>query len=411
MRSYWQGFRWLQTLARHDALFVIKGRALPWWVRLLCAGLAIGWGRQTTPRRREGERLCAALVAMGASFIKLGQVLSVRPDFVGDAMADDLKLLLDRLPDFAVTPALLASYFDKPIAETFADFDWAPVASASIAQVHRATTLDGTPVAVKLLRPGIREQFARDEKVLRFFATKLDQRGNRIVRKLHLLDVVDTWRKWTLEETNLRYEAAAADLLRMNLAGEERFHIPEVYWMLATGDALVLEWIDGVKITDTETLIAWGIDPRQLLQRAIEVFFLQVFRDGFFHADIHPGNLFVTRDGTLVPIDFGIMGRLPVALRYQLAELLVGFVERDYDRVARVYVRAGFVPPGTSEEELAQACRAIGEPLFGVDLDKASFARLLLEVISLTRQFQIELQVQMLLLQKTMIQAEGLGHL
>ncbi|MCH9780022.1 MAG: 2-polyprenylphenol 6-hydroxylase [Alphaproteobacteria bacterium] len=399
---------WAITLARHDALFVFAYTPMP---RVVVVLLSLCWGRRQYPRRREGERLCDALVALGPSFIKLGQVLSVRPDFVGEAMASDLAALHDRLPAFSVTDELLASYFEQPVATLFASFDYAPIAAASIAQVHRAVTVRGDQVAVKLIRPGIRARFARDEKFLRRIATVLDRRGGRIIRKLHLTEVVDTWRKWTREETNMRLEAAAADLLRRNLAGEEKFRIPKIYWISSSQDALVLEWIDGVKITDTATLQRMGIDSEALLQRAIEVFFLQVFRDGFFHADIHPGNLLVTRDGTIVPVDFGIMGRLSKEMRYYLADMLAGFVERDYDRVARIHLRAGFVPPQTSVDEFALACRAIGEPLFGIDLDKASFAKMLLQIISITPQFHIEVQVQLLLLQKTMIQAEGLGRL
>lgn len=396
-------------LARYDAAFPLQrvgaGRLLAWWFHL--------WRRRGAALRnlRQGQRLALALQAMGPAFIKLGQALSTRADLIGEQMAADLADLQDRLPPFptAEARAAIERELGKPIAELFAAFDDEPTAAASIAQVHFARTTEGDAVAVKVLRPGIAVKMARDLDLFEWLA-RLAERWQPSLRRLKPVAVVETMRETVRIEMDLRLEAAAADELRHNFEGDDSFRVPRVDWTRTARAVLTLERVGGIRVDDRAALVAAGFDLRELLTRAAANFFYQVFRDGFFHADMHPGNLFIDADGALVAIDFGIMGRLDRATRYFLADMLVAFLNRDYRRVAEVHFEAGYVPRDQSLDGFAQAARAIGEPIFGRAVGEISLGRLLAQLFEVTQQFQMETQPQLLLLQKTMVLVEGMGR-
>jgi ubiquinone biosynthesis protein len=396
------------TLARHDALFPLE--AVPPAAPLLriCRALA------RDPMRvggRPGQRLAAAFGELGPSFIKLGQLLSTRADLLGEAITLDLASLQDRLPPFPGSAArnLIEAEFGRPLETLFAWFDEAAVGAASIAQVHFARTIDGRDVAVKVLRPGIIGAFSRDLDLFQWLA-RLSERHQPMLRRLKPVEVVEMLAEVVRFEMDLRFEAAAASELAENFAGDPDFRVPQVDWRRTGRSVLTLEQISGVRIDDREALTAAGHRIDDLMHKAAGAFFNQVFRDGFFHADLHPGNMFVDASGAIVVVDFGIMGRLDRPTRFYLADMLLGFLSGDYRRVAEVHFAAGYVPPRRSVAAFAQACRAIGEPILGQPLQEISFARLLAQLFQVTEQFEMETQPQLLLLQKTMVQVEGLGR-
>jgi ubiquinone biosynthesis protein len=395
------------TLARHDALFLVEPlagpRALFRLVRIL---------RRRGGGARPGQRLAAALQEIGPAFIKLGQTLATRADLLGDEVAGDLALLQDRLPPFpaAEARALIETEFGCPLADLFLSFDDVPVAAASIAQVHFAVTGEGREVAVKILRPGIVRAFARDIELLMWLGELID-RTRPALRRLKPVEIVRTLEKSVEIEIDLRFEAAAASELAENFAGDPGFHVPRVDWRRTGRGVLTTDRIvSGIRIDDRPALVAAGHDIDALLRKAAEAFFNQVFRDGFFHADLHPGNMFVEPDGGLAVVDFGIMGRLDRDTRFFLADMLVGFLSGDYRRVAEVHFAAGYVPRRLSVDEFAQAARSIGEPILGRPLAEISVARLLAQLFRITEQFEMETQPQLLLLQKTMVLIEGVGR-
>jgi len=402
-----------RTLARHDALFPLELAGLaPGTVRFLSRILRIG--ARPAPdsgEMRPGERLAAALQALGPSFIKLGQALSVRPDLVGDGVAEDLSALQDRLPPFPGDEARAAveAEFGRPVEELFDRFESEPVAAASIAQVHFAATTDGREVAVKVLRPGIEAAFGADLDLLRWLAETAERRLPD-ARRLRPADVVETLARSVAVEMDLRLEAAAGEELAANFADDATFRVPAMDWARTGRRVLTLERVDGVPVDEVEALRAAGHDIEAIVANMARVFFLQVFRDGFFHADLHPGNLLVDEDGAIRALDFGIMGRLDRRTRHYLAEMLASFLAGDYRRVAEVHIRAGYVPADQSVEDFAQAARAIAEPILGLPLGEISLARLLAQLFQVTRRFRMETQPQLLLLQKTMLVAEGVGR-
>jgi ubiquinone biosynthesis protein len=406
-----------RTLARHDALTVIDGPGAR--SRLLAQRLlAVGTKRpKGLADMRPGERLATALRTLGPSFIKLGQALSVRADLVGDEIADDLSSLQDQLPPFPADQArrTIEEEFGKPLDTLFSAFDDEPVAAASIAQVHFAITSDGggegdgKEVAVKILRPGIEQAFARDLDLLRWLAETAERRAPHLQR-LRPVDVIETLARSVAEEMDLRLEAAAGDELRENFGEDPTFRIPAMDWTRTGRRVLTVERISGTPIDEPERLSGQGHDPETLVANMARAFFLQVFRDGFFHADLHPGNLLVAEDGAIQAIDFGITGRLDRQTRHYLAEMLAGFLSGDYRRVADVHIRAGYVPAHQSREAFAQAARSIAEPILGLPLRDISLARLLAQLFRITERFEMETQPQLLLLQKTMLVAEGVGR-
>ena len=396
----------LRVLARHDALFFAERLKLP-----LPARAALFLLPRRKRKGREGERLAAAFTELGPFFIKFGQALSVRSDVVGEDIAEDLSRLQDRLPSFPATEAkaTIARELGQPVDALFAEFEEVPVAAASISQVHFAIDKQGNKLAVKVLRPGIEARFARDVALLRFLARRADKRRPEW-RRLKLRQVVDNFAQTVSVEMDLRMEAAAACEFCDNMAQGGYMLVPAVHWNLTARRVLTLERIHGISIDDVAVLKGAGHDADAVLRKASAAFFQQVFRDGFFHADLHPGNLFVGEDGGLIAVDFGIMARVDRRTRIFLAEMLKAFLDRDYTRVAEVHFEAGYIPADQDVLLFAQACRAIGEPLFGKAQKDISLAHLLAQLFKVSEDFQMETQPQLLLLQKTMMLAEGVGR-
>ena len=367
-------------------------------------------------RRRDqpgglGHRLAEALQELGPSFVKFGQTLAVRSDLIGDEAADDLALLQDSMPAFDGSLAIetLERELGDKVEEIFIHFNPKPVAAASIAQVHSAKTVDGQVVAVKILRPDVEAAFAKDLDLFIWLANAVETMLPNFAR-YRPKAVVNQFKDIVHTELDLRLEAASASELALATAGDVGFKVPEVDWNRTSERVLTIEWIDGIRIDDVEKISQLGLDRREILKNSAGVFFQQVFRDGFFHGDMHPGNMFVTPEGTLVPVDFGIMGRLDRATRFYLADMLMAFLQRDYKRVADIHFDAGLVPPNQSRDAFALSLRAVAEPLFDRPLNQVSIAVLLARLFRTAEDFQMEVQPQLLLLQKNMLVAEGVGR-
>ncbi len=395
-----------RTLAQHDALFPLEQLGVAPGIMALVRLIS----RRKVPGR-PGERLAAACNALGPTFIKLGQALSVRSDLVGEEIAADLSALQDQLPPFPSdqASAIIEEEFGAPLAQLFDHFESESIAAASIAQVHFATTTDGREVAVKVLRPGVTAQLAKDIDLMLWVA-RLVERAHPPFRRLKPVEVVRTFQETVRLEMDLRLEAAAAVELAANFEGDPDLRVPAVDWERTSRRVLTTERVAGIRIDEVDQLVAAGLDPRDIIERSARIFFYQVFRDGFFHADMHPGNMFVGEDGGLMPVDFGIMGRLDRRTRNYLADMLLAFLRRDYRRVADVHFQAGYVPGHKNREAFMQAARSIGEPVFGKPLEQISLARLLAHLFQVTEQFEMETQPQLLLLQKTMLVAEGVSR-
>lgn len=408
-----------RTLARYDALAdPSQIAALPGIARL---GLRLAKIRLPFEKRPaagtddRGERLSAALIALGPTYIKLGQFLATRPDVVGADAATDLSILQDRLPPFATAEARAQIEAGLGVdADTLFEEFGDAVAAASIAQVHKACTreVDGASqtVAVKVLRPGIEEQLEHDLGSF-FFAARLAENWHAPAQRLRPVDAVATLARSVHLELDLRMEAAAISEMAENTANDPGFRVPTVDWHRTSKRVLTLEWIDGTPLSDMTALEASGQDLPKLGDMVIQNFLRHAMRDGFFHADMHQGNLFVDDEGDLVAVDFGIMGRLSPKDRRFLAEILYGFITRNYARVADVHFDAGYVPSEQSPRMFAQALRAIGEPLMDREAEEISMARLLGQLFHVTEQFDMKAQPQLLLLQKTMVVVEGVARM
>ncbi|MDR3422334.1 MAG: 2-polyprenylphenol 6-hydroxylase [Xanthobacteraceae bacterium] len=358
-------------------------------------------------------RLSVALTRLGPSYVKLGQFLATRPDVVGAALAHDLEHLQDQMPPFPQkeAEAAVAASFGRPVSAIYLSFG-PPVAAASIAQVHRAeveTASGPKAVAVKVLRPGIERRFHADLRAFTFVARHAEDFSAE-ARRLRLVEVVDTLRRSVTVEMDFRLEAAALSEMADNTKDDPDFRVPAVDWDRTTKEVLTLEWIDATPLSDRARLIAKGFDLPQLARALIQTFLRHALRDGFFHADMHPGNLFVDDDGRLIAVDFGIMGRLGAKERLFLAEILHGFITRDYHRTAEVHFEAGYVPPTHSVESFAQAIRAIGEPIHNRAAEDISMARLLTLLFEVTGLFDMRTRPELLLLQKTMVVVEGVAR-
>jgi ubiquinone biosynthesis protein len=365
------------------------------------------------------NRLAAALTRLGPTYVKLGQFLATRPDVVGVALARDLESLQDRMAPFPQAEAerMIEAAFERPITETFAVFG-PPVAAASIAQVHRAEVAalpaDGPQgarqaVAVKVLRPGIEHRCKVDLAAFAFVARHAENLSAE-ARRLRLIEVVETLRRSVTIEMDLRLEAAALSEMAENTRQDPEFRVPGVDWNRTARDVLTLEWIDATPLSDRARLEAKGFDLKALGRAVIQTFLRHALRDGFFHADMHPGNLFVDDERKLVAVDFGIMGRLGRKERRFLAEILYGFITRDYRRTAEVHFEAGYVPRHHSVESFAQAIRAIGEPIHNRTAEDISMAKLLMLLFEVTGLFDMRTRPELLLLQKTMVVVEGVAR-
>ncbi len=396
----------VKALARFDALWPLEMIGVP---KSALSIIKLFWRRKH--EGRDGQRLADALAAMGPTYIKLGQALSVRADLVGEEVAKDLSRLQDKLPPFEYSKVkeILEEELEAPIEELFKSFEEESVAAASIAQVHFAETNEGDQVAVKILRPDVEKHFERDVALFFWLATTMERWFPKF-RRLRPVDIVVTFRDWVQVEMDLRLEAAAASELAENCIDDTGFRVPKVYWAFSAKPVLVTERVTGMRLDDLEALRTAGLDPDDVLENASSIFFLQVFRDGFFHADMHPGNVFVDEEGTIIPVDFGIMGRVDWDTRIFLADMLIGFLQRDYRKVADAHFDMGVVPPYKLRDAFTQALRSIGEPLLDRPLNEISVARLLAHLFQTTDDFDMETQPDLLLLQKTMLVAEGVGR-
>jgi len=360
-----------------------------------------------------GRRISDALNRLGPSYIKLGQFLATRPDIVGTEMADALSSLKDDLPPFPTTEAraIVEASLGRPLDSVFVEFSDA-VAAASIAQVHQGVLRrpEGDQrVAVKVLRPHIRQRFAHDLTTF-YFGARFMERNAPASRRLRPVAVVEILQRSVALEMDLRLEAAAYSEMAENIAAETDFRLPGVNWELTGRDVLVTEWVDGARLADIAAIRAAGHDPTAIAAHVVQSFLRHALRDGFFHADMHEGNLFVDREGRLVAVDLGIMGRIGPKERRFLAEILYGFIRRDYRRIAEVHIEAGYVPPIHSAEDFAQALRAIGEPIHGHRASEISMAKLLGLLFEVTELFDMETRPELVLLQKTMVVVEGVAR-
>ena len=397
------------VLAHYDALLPPDQLAKAPWIARAAMKLA-QVGSEKNMKGGQHNRLTSALSRLGPSYIKLGQFLATRPDIIGAKRAFELKALQDKLPPFSQSEAesIVAEQLGKPVSKLFKSFG-PPVAAASIAQVHKAQTPDGKWVAVKILRPGVERRFANDINSFAF-AARNAERFSKEGRRLRPVAAVAMLEDSMVHELDLRMEAAALSEMAQNSKDDPGFRVPEVQWGLSSKRVLTTEWIDGTSMADVEALRARGLDLKTLGDTVIQSFLRHAIRDGFFHADMHQGNLFVDKAGNLVALDFGITGRLSEGDRLFLAEILYGFITRNYRRIAQVHFDAGYVPESEDVETFAQALRAIGEPIMGLPAGEISMSRLLTQLFEVTEQFNMQAQPQLLLLQKTMVVTEGVAR-
>ena len=398
------------VFAREGVFALVDTRPLP-----LPAKTAIALARLIErPTAKDGSsRLAAALTKLGPTYVKLGQFLATRPDVVGRAIARDLESLQDKMAPFpqSEAEAVVAAAFGKPVADVYASFGPA-VAAASIAQVHRAEVAQegvNKPVAVKILRPNIERRFKSDLDAF-FYAARKAESLSIEAQRLRPVEAVATLARSVTMEMDFRLEAAALSEMAENTRADLNFRVPTVDWDRTAREVLTLEWIDGTPLNDRAALEARGLDLPALGHTVLQSFLRHALRDGFFHADMHPGNLFVDDDGRLVAVDFGIMGRLGPKERRFLAEILFGFITRDYHRTAQVHFDAGYVPSHHSVDSFAQAIRAIGEPIHNRTAEDISMAKLLMLLFEITGLFDMRMRPELLLLQKTMVVVEGVAR-
>lgn len=401
------------VLVRYGVDRVVLSHSAFYSLRYLRYLNPVAWFERRTDHRGESIRL--ALQTLGPIFVKFGQALSTRRDFIPDDIADELEKLVDQVPGYPgeQAQAIVEKALGRPIHEVFEHFDTEPMASASIAQVHKAVLFDGTEVAVKVLRPKIRRVIERDVRLMRLVA-RLVQRFYAEGYRLKPVAVVDEFEKTIIDELDLMREGANASQLRRNFSQSKQLYVPEVYWDVTADNVLVTELIHGIPITNIQALKSANADMKKLAEYGVEIFFTQVFRDSFFHADMHRGNIFVdTKDRKLpryMAVDFGIMGVLSQKDQRYLAENFLAFFKRDYREVAQLHVSSGWVPPDTRVEDFESAIRAVCEPIFERPLSDISFGKLLLRLFQTASRFKMEVQPQLLLLQKTLLSVEGIGR-
>ena len=410
-------FKMARRIAQSDIINIVsKFHQVPKIVRFFCYILSFSFSSSNKLDKKninEEDKLCNSIQKMGTTFIKLGQFLSTRPDIIGNEIAKKLENLQDKLPPFSTNKA------KKIIQKELGDNNYnlllnisEPVAAASIAQVHKAQLNDnGTikDIAIKILRPDIKKIFNDEIDALMLLAFLIEGIIKK-TKRLKLVEVVFLLKEITNLELDLRFEGSAANEFLENTKNDVGFNVPKIFWNYTSENVLTLEWIDGISIREKDELEKKNIDTKTLATDVIQHFLRHAIRDGFFHADMHQGNLFVNENGEIVPVDFGIMGRLDRLNQRYLAEILFGFVKRDYKKVAEVHLVAGLVPKNVSVDEFAQALRSIGEPIFGQSVKDISGGNLLKQLFEITDKFNMQTQPQLLLLQKTMVVVEGVAR-
>jgi|TARA_B110000114_G_scaffold36285_1_gene37723 ubiquinone biosynthesis protein len=400
------------TLERTGAMNVIlNAYKAPWGVRV--AAKVLGWPFQWLGYKGDSSMPAAprALTALGPAYIKFGQILSTRPDVVGNELAAQMRILQDKLPPFSMAEAkkMIEAELNKPLNEAFQEFS-EPVAAASIAQVHRAKLAsDGSDVAVKVLRPGIEKAFRRDIDAF-YFAAKMVELLAPSSRRLRPVEVIQHFEGVVLGELDLRLESSSAGEFGKNTENDAGFQLPKVNWSLSGKSIMTLDWVEGISAGDNSALDAAGHSRKNISERLLQLFLQHALRDGFFHADLHQGNLKIASNGDIIAYDFGIMGRIDEYTRRVYAEILFGFIRRDYKRVAEVHFEAGYVPADKDVDEFAQALRAVGEPIFGMDATQISMGRVLTYLFNVTEQFGMETRTELILLQRTMVVVEGVAR-
>ncbi len=415
VRRVIQLFKIARKLSTSGAIDTIKQLYnIPLSINIFFNIISIGSSKKVfNEKKLPGEKLCIALEGMGTTFIKLGQFLATRPDIIGDELAISLEKLQDKLPAFDIYEA------KKIIKKEVGDKQYqniielsAPIAAASIAQVHIAKIKNenqNKDVAIKILRPDIEKLFNEELDALMLFAYIIENTISK-AKRLKLVEVVHLLREITNIEMDLRFEAAAANELYENTKNDKGFNVPQIYWNYTSKRILTLDKVEGISIREYDKIKSFGIDLKSLAENLIQHFLKQAVRDGFFHGDMHQGNLFVDQLGNIIPVDFGIMGRLDKNNRKFLAEILYGFIQRDYNKVAEVHFQAGLVPQDASKEEFAQALRSVGEPIFGQSIKDISGGNLLAQLFEITEKFNMPTQTPLLILQKTMVVVEGVAR-
>ena len=408
-------FKLGRKLAKSDVLNIVsKFNKPPTIIKVLFHILSFSFSNKKDDlKNNEGKKLSKSLQSMGTTFIKLGQFLATRPDIIGEELSHELENLQDKLPPFSLFQAkeIIKKDLGEETFNSIIDLS-EPVAAASIAQVHKAKINDnGTikDVAIKILRPDIKKIFNDEIDALMLFAFLVESFAKK-TKRLKLIEVVFLLKEITNLEMDLRFEAAAANEYLENTKNDVGFRVPQIYWNFTSENVMTLDWIDGISIRETEDLQKRNIDTKKISSDIIQHFLRHAVRDGFFHADMHQGNIFIDNNGQIVPIDFGIMGRLDKLSKRFLAEILFGFIERDYKKVAEVHLAAGLVPKNVPVDDLAQALRSIGEPIFGQSVKDISGGKLLKQLFDVTEKFNMQTQPQLLMLQKTMVVVEGVAR-
>lgn len=410
--NIWRLIRTLATMERTGAIGVVLAASdAPRGVRI--AARILGWPFKPLGLRGDPSLppVTRALTALGPAYIKFGQILSTRPDIVGNELSEQLKYLQDQLPPFPVAVArkMIEDELGQPVDTIFSEFS-EPVAAASIAQVHKARLADdGRLVAVKVLRPGIEKAFRKDIDAFYLIAQTIEILAP-FARRLRPTDVIRHFEGVVMGELDFRLESSAAAEFAANTAGDKGFQVPRPVWAYSGRQVMTLDWAEGIGMNDNAAIDAAGLDRRVLGERVLQLFLNHALRDGYFHGDMHQGNLKVATNGDIIAYDFGIMGRIDEYTRRVYAEILFGFIRKDYRRVAEVHFEAGYVPADRDIDEFARALRAVGEPIFGMDADRISMARLLSYLFEVTERFGMETRTELILLQRTMVVVEGVAR-
>ena len=409
-------FKLGRKLAKSDALKIAtKFNEPPFAIKILfkIIGFSLKNEKQVNQTENENQRFSNSLQSMGTTFIKLGQFLATRPDIIGDELSKQLETLQDKLPPFSLSEAreMIKKDLGNEMFNSIINLS-EPIAAASIAQVHKAQINESgviKDVAIKILRPKIKKIFNEEIDALILLAFLIESFIKK-TKRLKLVEVFYLLKEITNLEMDLRFEAAAANEYAENTKNDSGFSVPKIYWNFTSENVMTLDWIDGISIRENEKLISKNIDTKKIASDLIQHFLRHAIRDGFFHADMHQGNIFVDNSGQIVPIDFGIMGRLDKLSQRFLAEILFGFIKRDYKKVAEVHLAAGLVPKEVPVNDLAQALRSIGEPIFGQSVKDISGGKLLKQLFDVTEKFNMQTQPQLLMLQKTMVVVEGVAR-